>query len=305
MNGNTMLSKKARNRITRDVKTLQMVPLISEGIYIIPDDDDITLVRAMIIGPDDTPYENGMYFYEIRFPDNYPYSPPKVVYLTNDGNTRMHPNFYSCGKVCVSIIGTWSGPGWTSCQSLSSILLTFRSLLIKNPLWQEPGFTDEKTQRNTDYNKLISYENMRIAVLKMTSNTPTGFGVFKDIMIEHLKNNKDKIMEFCQSRLDVKGPVNSPQIYCFSKDIDYEKLTIDLEKMYQNLETQYYDGLITTILDKINSNEGSIISYRKLLDEVTTPFEDTYLTFDNVLSITEMRGLIKRTPKGEISLSQD
>ena len=87
-----MLSKKALNRITRDIRMLQLCPLVNENIYIVPDEDDITLVRAAIIGPDDTPYENGIYFYEIRFPENYPYSPPKVQFMTNDGNTRMHPN---------------------------------------------------------------------------------------------------------------------------------------------------------------------------------------------------------------------
>ena len=297
-----MLTKKTINRIKRDVYMLQNVPLVNENIFIIPDDDDLTLVRCLIIGPSDTPYENGIYFYEFRFPDNYPYSPPKVRFLTNDGNTRMHPNFYSCGKVCVSIIGTWNGPGWTSCQSLSSVLLTFLSLFIKNPLWQEPGFAEEKTQRNRDYNKLITYENIRIGVLKMMSNIPSGFEVFRDIMIDHLIMKKDELLEIHKSRLEINGIVSSPQIYGFSKNIDYHKLLEELEKMYDNLETVDYTPFIDNIVANIPIEES--IPYKELVKKVSDSsiFLDSEVRIDNVLNILEMRKLIKRSIKGEISI---
>ena len=55
-----MLSKKALNRITRDIRMLQLCPLINENIFIVPDDEDITLVRCVMFGPEDTPYENGI-----------------------------------------------------------------------------------------------------------------------------------------------------------------------------------------------------------------------------------------------------
>lgn len=296
-----MLSKKALTRIKRDIFMLQLVPLINEKIFIIPDDEDLTLVRCMIIGPEDTPYENGMYFYEIRFPENFPYSPPKVKFLTNDGVTRIHPNFYSCGKVCVSIIGTWNGPGWTSCQTLSSVLLTFMSLLIKNPLWQEPGFANENTQRNRDYNKLITYENIRIGILKMMSKIPDGFEVFKDIMIEHLRQNKDKIIDKCKTNLSIKGTINSPQIYGFSKNINYTKLLEDLDQMYNNLDPVDYSPFIDNIIGNI-PNE-SHINYRDLIKQISSMFEDTDIRIDNVLNIIEMRRQIKRNPTGDISLS--
>ena len=33
----------------------------------------------------------------------------KLTYLTNDGNTRFHPNLYRNGKVCLSVLNTWRG----------------------------------------------------------------------------------------------------------------------------------------------------------------------------------------------------
>ena len=245
------------------------------------------------------------YFFEIRFPENYPYSPPKVKFLTNDGNTRMHPNFYSCGKVCVSIIGTWNGPGWTSCQTLSSVLITFRSLFIKNPLWQEPGFSDEKSQRNSDYNKLISYENIRISILKMISKTPNGFEVFNDIVYQHLLQNKDKITQQCINKKSIKGTYNSPQIYSFSRNIDYQKMLEELDLMYNNLQDVNKNILpknqeaIDTL---VNIIKDTIIPYKQLLDNFNKLSENEDINFDTIVSIMEMRKIISRNPKGEISL---
>ena len=302
-----MLSKTALTRINKELRMLKISPLVKEGIFVIPDEEDITLARALIIGPDDTPYENGMYFYEIRFPENYPFSPLKAKFMTNDSNTRMHPNFYSCGKVCVSIIGTWSGPGWTSCQNISSVLLTFRSLFLENPLWQEPGFADEISNRNSDYNTLITYENFRIAILKMYNNTPTGFECFGDIMREHLQKNQTKIMERCQKNISIKGNYSSPQIYCFTRNINYKEIHEMLQLMYGKVGSEvksdslHYNGVISEILEVINTNKT--ISYKSLMDNTNKLFENYNFTLDNLLTIMEMRDLITRDAQHQLSLN--
>mmetsp|Transcript_10330 Transcript_10330/g.30927 ORF Transcript_10330/g.30927 Transcript_10330/m.30927 type:complete len:103 (-) Transcript_10330:836-1144(-) len=46
-------------------------------------------------------------------PDDYPQSPPRVRNMTTGaGRVRFNPNLYANGKVCLSILGTWKGPGW-------------------------------------------------------------------------------------------------------------------------------------------------------------------------------------------------
>jgi len=86
---------------------------------------DTTDVNACLFGPSDTPYENGYYFFNIKFPNDYPFSPPKVKYLTTNG-IRFNPNLYACGKVCLSILGTWTGPSWTSVQHLNLFFYRFK-----------------------------------------------------------------------------------------------------------------------------------------------------------------------------------
>ena len=58
---------------------------------------------AIIFGPENTIYQYGVYIFHFKFPSNYPFSPPKVTYHTNDGITRFHPNLYRNGKVCLSL----------------------------------------------------------------------------------------------------------------------------------------------------------------------------------------------------------
>ena len=48
----------------------------------------------------------GITFFEFNFPIEFPYEPPKVNYLTTDGKTRMNPNLYEDGRVCLSILNT-------------------------------------------------------------------------------------------------------------------------------------------------------------------------------------------------------
>jgi ubiquitin-conjugating enzyme E2 Z len=104
-------------RIAKDVKYIlnNSASLSSENIYYKHDEENIMKGYALIIGQKDSPYGYGYYFFEFIFPNNYPFSPPEVRYLTNDGRMRFNPNLYVTGKVCLSILNTWTGESWTSC----------------------------------------------------------------------------------------------------------------------------------------------------------------------------------------------
>ena len=42
----------------------------------------------------------------------------QVQFLTTGGGkVRFNPNLYECGKVCLSLLGTWSGPSWNPAVS--------------------------------------------------------------------------------------------------------------------------------------------------------------------------------------------
>lgn len=64
----------------------------------------------MIAGPDGTPYAGGLFEFDCFIPLEYPHTPPLMhLRTTGGGSVRFNPNLYNCGKVCLSLLGTWPG----------------------------------------------------------------------------------------------------------------------------------------------------------------------------------------------------
>lgn len=191
----TFISKETVNRLLKDVRHIIKNPLVDQGIYYTHSDTDMLKGYAMIVGPQDTPYENGYYFFEFNFPTNYPFSPPTVISCTQDGITRFNPNMYINGKVCVSILNTWSGEQWSSCQTISSVLLVLCTILCKDPFTNEPLMTTSHPDCNS-YTKSIEYKNFEVAILKMMTKEllPKKFIGFYPIMKELFLKNKESII---------------------------------------------------------------------------------------------------------------
>jgi ubiquitin-protein ligase len=78
------MSSRAVKRIVLDYKEILDDPV--EHIHYIHDENNVYKGYGLIIGPKDTPYEYGYYFFDFNFPENYPFSPPKVKFYTYDGN---------------------------------------------------------------------------------------------------------------------------------------------------------------------------------------------------------------------------
>ena len=196
------INKETMQRLLKDVRQIMKHPLTDNGIYYSHDDSDMMKAYALIIGPEDTPYFGGFYFFKFEFPDDYPFSPPKVTYMTNDGFTRYNPNLYKCGKVCVSILNTWSGDKWSSCQTINSILLTLCSLLNEAPLENEPGH-GKSSKDFIPYQKSIEFSNINFAICDIINlsnkKIPSPFEIFYPYMIQNFEKNYDKIMAFIES----------------------------------------------------------------------------------------------------------
>jgi ubiquitin-protein ligase len=221
-----IISKDAVNRLLKDVRQMIKHPLIDNNIYYIHDDTDILKGYALIIGPSETPYFGGFYFFEFNYPYDYPYSPPKVKYMTNDGVTRYNPNLYKCGKVCVSILNTWSGDKWSACQTINSILLTLCSLLNNMPYLNEPG-THPGSRDCIAYNKTIEYCNINFVICDLINpnknHISEQFKIFYPYLKEHFYKNYEAILTFVESKKDTfENHIIS--IYSMNTFIDYNKL---------------------------------------------------------------------------------
>jgi ubiquitin-protein ligase len=160
------LAPQASRRVLKDIQRAQEELMQQQGIWYHMDETDITKGTAMIRGPPDTPYEACLLTFAIQFPSDYPFSPPKVSFLTSDGKTRFHPNLYVEGKVCLSILGTFSGPSWSGTQSLCSILLSILALLDNNPLAHEPAYANGNLldPRHREYADFVEHQMIKLMI---------------------------------------------------------------------------------------------------------------------------------------------
>lgn len=235
-----VISKETIQRLLKDVRQIIKHPLTDNGIYYSHDESDMMKGYAMIIGPQDTPYFGGFYFFAFNFPDDYPFSPPTVTFMTNDGKTRFNPNLYKCGKVCVSILNTWNGDKWSSCQTISSILLILCSLLNNSPLLNEPGESIH-SKHFISYQKSIEYSNINFAICDIINlskkNIPPPFEIFYPFMKENFLKNYDKIMTFIESNKDIID-LQYVSIYKMTTHINYSDLQNKLIQTKKLIESQ-------------------------------------------------------------------
>ena len=231
--------KETIQRIVKDVKYIKNNNL--DNIYYIHDEDNILLGYALIIGNKNTPYSYGNYLFKFEFPDNYPFSPPKLTFLSNDGITRFNPNFYINGKVCLSILNTWHGEGWSSCQSIYSILLILYITFNEKPLINEPNIFENENNYNNinNYNLIIKYKNIEFSILKQieiiidnNNNSIINYigNKFKDIIIENFNNNINNIEKIINTNFNTKTKIYL-SIYNLNIKINKEILITYLNKI--------------------------------------------------------------------------
>ena len=238
----TFISKETMNRLVKDVRHIIKNPLTDQGIYYIHDDSDMLKGYAMIVGPSETPYFGGFYFFEFTYPTDYPHTPPKVKYCTNGNNIRFNPNLYTCGKVCVSLLNTWRGDQWTSCQSISTVLLTLCTLLCKNPLLNEPGVNENHNDLKS-YNEISEYSNLNVAVCDIVRKKKGVFLPFFENFYPYVKENfdknYDKLLEFAQKKMSDENIENKnfrTGFYNMNININYEDVILKLNEAKQMSE---------------------------------------------------------------------
>jgi len=211
------------------------------GIEIFVNKKNITQIYALIIGPQTTPYQNGLFFFKLDFPDDYPKKNPTVKFLTIDNKVRFNPNLYENGKVCLSILGTWSGPGWSPTMTLSSVLLSIQSLLHENPIINEPGYENYKVDSimSQNYNNYLRYWTLKLAIIDIVTKDAYSeyFKMFKDFIISHLIKNSTEIINDIKtfSLLFEGDPLNGDNIY-FIKNKKHNLKFNDLLKSIEKID---------------------------------------------------------------------
>lgn len=194
-------------RLANEIKLLsKSLPVkLSNSIFIVYDESRMDVMKAAIIGADDTPYANGVFIYDIYCDENFPASPPKMNLMTTGNNKiRFNPNLYSNGYICLSLLGTWSGDSiekWTVNSNLLQILLSIQSIVMsEGVIYNEPGhqrdnLTETGRARNQGYSNIVKYANIKYAMISHLKSPPA---CFKNVIQNHFRLKKDAIIEACE-----------------------------------------------------------------------------------------------------------
>lgn len=119
----------AKARLTRELSRLSTDPPPGIAAYV-PNPADMTAIRAQITGPEDSPFEKGVFLLLVNISGRYPFEPPRCRFVT----PVYHPNIDSGGRICLDTLKSPPSGSWSPAVSLPSLLLSIRSLLASpNP----------------------------------------------------------------------------------------------------------------------------------------------------------------------------
>ncbi|GCA63163.1 hypothetical protein KIPB_008211 [Kipferlia bialata] len=151
--------------------------LLQDGFLLEWDSSDISKILAVVLGPADTVYAGGFFFFQIDLPATYPQAPPKVTFLTQcSQSTRLHPNLYTNGYVCLSILGSWHGESWRPAFTVEAVIRTIRMacLGMEQPLLCEPGSSPSQSDMDA-YNAVVEYACLEAAIISPLTQPPPDF----------------------------------------------------------------------------------------------------------------------------------
>lgn len=194
-------------RVMRDVQTMVSDEMRSLDIHYWYDESDLSIGTGLLFGPESTPYAYCPLFFSVKIPNDYPFNPPQVFIMTSDGVTRLHPNLYVGGKVCLSILGTYSGPSWASTMNIGTVFKSIFSILNDNPIINEPGWerytlADEKARA---YAEWVEYNILKMTIkayINYRLGRPSEWRKFKDVFDgEQWTRKWQKIEEIVTDRI--------------------------------------------------------------------------------------------------------
>ncbi|XP_059301186.1 probable ubiquitin-conjugating enzyme E2 26 [Lycium ferocissimum] len=176
---------------------------LPDTIFVRVYESRMDLLRAVIMGADGTPYHDGLFFFDVFFPSNYPNVPPLVHY--HSFGLRINPNLYNCGKVCLSLLNTWSGKGKEKWMPRSStmlqVLVSIQGLILNaKPYFNEPGHASSEGTKRGDESSLRYSENTFILNLKtMVFSMRRPPKHFEDFVIGHFFQSAQDILVACKA----------------------------------------------------------------------------------------------------------
>merc|ERR1712151_831465 len=133
----TSLSSATAKRVLQEIKQLashsdKIWMHFGEGVHVFPAPDSINFWRALIEGPQDSPFEGGVFLLNVVIPDSYPFRAPQITFET----PIYHCNVNDSGKICLAMIQEEWNPSLSVPKALEAIRMMLKSPDTDNSLRQ-------------------------------------------------------------------------------------------------------------------------------------------------------------------------
>ncbi|CAN8315995.1 unnamed protein product [Cochlearia groenlandica] len=207
-------------------------------IYVRVYEERMDLLRAALVGAPGTPYHDGLFFFDIMLPPQYPHEPPMVHY--HSGGMRLNPNLYESGRVCLSLLNTWNGSGtevWSpGSSSILQILLSFQALVLnEKPYFNEAGYDKQLGRAEGEKNSVSYNENAFLitckSMISLLRKPPKHFEV---LVKDHFTNRGQHVLAACKAYME-GVPVGSSLNLQESSTTNSTGFKIMLSKLYPKL----------------------------------------------------------------------
>ncbi|KAL8552992.1 hypothetical protein ACS0TY_001605 [Phlomoides rotata] len=199
--GQNNAARKWLKKVQKDWDILQNN--LPEGIYVRVYEDRMDLLRSVIVGAYGTPYQDGLFFFDFHLPSEYPDIPPSAYY--HSGGWRINPNLYEEGKVCLSLLNTWTGRGneiWDpSTSSILQVLVSLQGLVLNSkPYFNEAGYDKQAGTAEGEKNSLSYNENtflLNCKTMMCLMRRPPKH--FEELVMEHFRKRGHYILKACDA----------------------------------------------------------------------------------------------------------
>jgi ubiquitin-conjugating enzyme E2 O len=163
------------------------------------------LMRAVILGAQNTPYHDGLFVFDIYLPPGYPNTPPQTHY--HSGGLRLNPNLYENGKVCLSLLNTWTGQGtevWNpSTSSILQVLVSIQGLVLNaKPYFNEAGYDRQVGTAEGEKNSILYNENAFLLSCKSMLYLLRRPPMHLELLIQqHFAQRGARLLQSCEAYL--------------------------------------------------------------------------------------------------------
>ncbi|KAJ0034990.1 hypothetical protein Pint_24328 [Pistacia integerrima] len=257
---------------------------LPESIFVRVYENRIDLLRAVIVGAAGTPYHDGLFFFDIVFPTDYPARPPCVYYRSF--GLRLNPNLYANGRVCLSLLNTWTGKKcekWNPQEStVLQVLISIQALVLnEKPYFNEPGHgmwpgRNIWEKKSSAYNEdvfVLSCKTMIFVLRKPPKN-------FEGFVSGHFRERGHVILSACKNYIQGHvrvGYFRNDESFCSpssgsgsgSGSGSSSSAFVEVSEKFKGLMVQLYPELVTAF-SRTGANLGNLVEQIKVEKRTTS-----------------------------------